>query len=132
MDSLHNTVRNLAGNPGLEALELRDVNAADCTPTQDADAFPTDEMTEREIDALYVAEMERRDREAARATNHPEYPAIVGYVEQWSDDTLISGISLADDGTAPSFGDSDRRKAWLCAAKNELLRRLDQLVRKAA
>ena len=66
MNSYHTTLRDLTGNPALEALELRDFNAADCN-VQDADAFDhvDDEMTEREIDALYVAEMERRDREAA-------------------------------------------------------------------
>ena len=62
----HTTLRDLTGNPALEALELRDCNAADCN-VQDTDAFDhvDDEMTDRELDALYVAEMERRDREAA-------------------------------------------------------------------
>jgi uncharacterized Zn finger protein (UPF0148 family) len=48
--------------PHLEALELRDCNAADTRPAQDADAFADDALTEAEIDALFVAEMERRDR----------------------------------------------------------------------
>ena len=56
--------------PHLEALELRDSNARDCTPTQDPDAFPRDAVTEAEIDAMYVAEMERRDREAARPAGY--------------------------------------------------------------
>ena len=56
--------------PHLEALELRDFNARDCTPTQDPDAFPPDAVTEAEIEALYVAEMERRDREAARPAGY--------------------------------------------------------------
>jgi hypothetical protein len=52
--------------PHVEALELRDIGAPDLTPTQDPDAFPRDPLTEADIDAMYVAEMERRDREAAR------------------------------------------------------------------
>jgi hypothetical protein len=47
-------------------LELRDFNASDLTPTQDPDAFPPDAVTEAELDAMFVAEMERRDRDAAR------------------------------------------------------------------
>jgi hypothetical protein len=52
--------------PHVEALELRDIGAPDLTPTQDPDAFSPDPLTEADIDAMYVAEMERRDREAAR------------------------------------------------------------------
>ena len=51
--------------PHLEALELRDINAADTRPAEDSDAFANDALTEAEIDALFVAEMERRDRIAA-------------------------------------------------------------------
>ena len=51
--------------PHLEALELRDCNAPVVRPEQDTDAFPDDCLTEAEIDALFVAEMERRDRIAA-------------------------------------------------------------------
>jgi hypothetical protein len=56
--------------PHLEALELRDCNAADTRPAQDADAFADDALTEAEIDALFVAEMERRDRMAACPAGH--------------------------------------------------------------
>ena len=56
--------------PHLEALELRDFNARDRTPTQDPDAFPPDAVTEAEVDAMYVAEMERRDRDAARPVGY--------------------------------------------------------------
>src|SRR4051794_24311349 len=45
--------------PHLEALELRDIGARDCTPAQDPDAFPPDAVTEADIDVMYVAEMER-------------------------------------------------------------------------
>jgi hypothetical protein len=51
-------------------LELRDIGAPDLTPTQDPDAFQPDAMTEADIDAMYVAEMERRDREAARPVGY--------------------------------------------------------------
>jgi hypothetical protein len=51
-------------------LELRDIGAHDVTPTQDPDAFPPDAVTEAEVDALYVAEMERRDRDAARPVGY--------------------------------------------------------------
>jgi hypothetical protein len=55
--------------PHLEALELRDINAADTRHAQDADAF-ADALTEAEIDALFVAEMQRRDRMAACPTGY--------------------------------------------------------------
>jgi hypothetical protein len=51
--------------PHLEALELRDLNARDISPTPEPDAFPHDALTDAEIDALFIAEMERRDRLAA-------------------------------------------------------------------
>jgi hypothetical protein len=51
--------------PHLEALELRDCNARDLTPTQQLDVVADDRLTEAEVDALFVAEMERRDRVAA-------------------------------------------------------------------
>ncbi len=56
--------------PHLKVLDLRDFNARDVTPTQDSDAFPPDVVTEAEIDAMFVAEMERRDREAARPAGY--------------------------------------------------------------
>src|SRR5688572_6972626 len=59
------TIRDLTGNPALEAFELQDVNARDLSSNvQDADAFPDDRMSDAEIDALYEAEMERRDRDS--------------------------------------------------------------------
>src|SRR5687768_13752444 len=51
--------------PHLEAVELRDFNASDVTPAQQPDVVPDDRLTDAEIDALFVAEMERRDRAAA-------------------------------------------------------------------
>ena len=46
--------------PHLEALELQDINVRNTTPAIDADAFPDDTLTEAEMDALFVAEMEDR------------------------------------------------------------------------
>jgi hypothetical protein len=57
MNPHHSTFRALS--PADEALELRDIGARDCNPTQDADAFPRDE-----VDECYVADMQAR--EAAR------------------------------------------------------------------
>jgi hypothetical protein len=54
--------------PHLEALELRDFNIHNIhgvRPAQDADAFPDEALTEADIEALFVAKMERRDRLAA-------------------------------------------------------------------
>jgi hypothetical protein len=62
--------------PHLEALELRDFNARDCTPTQDPDAVPPDAVTEAEIDAMYVAEMERRDREPPRPAGYRDAACV--------------------------------------------------------
>jgi hypothetical protein len=53
------------GRLDVEPLELRDFNARDVSPAQNADAFPPDAPSEAEINAMYVAEMERRDRLAA-------------------------------------------------------------------
>jgi hypothetical protein len=62
--------RQRAHAPHIEAMKLQDFNAPDGTRTQDADAFPPDAVTEAEIDAMYVAEMERRDRDAARPAGY--------------------------------------------------------------
>src|SRR5688572_30092686 len=56
------TIRDLTGNPALEAFELQDVNARDLNVHDDA--FPDDRISDAEVDALYEAEMERRDRDS--------------------------------------------------------------------
>ena len=77
MNPNHTMPRDPTGNPHLEAIELGDVRGstgfADEQPTQDADAFDhvDDEMSEREIDAMWVADMERRDREARERNPAP-------------------------------------------------------------
>ena len=58
--------RPVSLSAGDEALELRDIGAADLSPSQDADAFPADDRDDPE----YVAAMQQR--EAARA---------IGYVD---------------------------------------------------
>lgn len=112
MDSVarYSPLRPLIGNPALEALELRDFGAPDCTPTQDGDAFPPDEMTDREIDALYVAEMERRDREASAPAGYVA-AACLGcgaalFVPESgrSGDVLCPGCQGGDDDTPPPAG----------------------------
>jgi hypothetical protein len=109
-------------DPALEALELRDFNAPDVTPTQDADAFDhvDDEMTEAEIDRLYVAEMERRDRESAARRSADRF----AHIGTWPDRTLIEAVALVDSGKAP--GDDAHREAFLDAVTAELIRRIDR------
>ena len=48
--------------PHLEALELRDFNARDPSRTREPDAALHEALTDADIDAMFVAEMERRDR----------------------------------------------------------------------
>ena len=60
MTSLPHPFRPVSLSAGDEALELRDIGAADLSPTQDADAFPADDHDDPE----YVAAMQQR--EAAR------------------------------------------------------------------
>ena len=126
----------------LEAFELQDVGARDLSPT--ADAYEDDELSEREIEELYVAEMERRDREAAAASgggddtdptppagggalrpeSHPRYPTFRRLVRHWHGDVLIRGVADASDGLH-HFGVLDgERDAWLAAATEELPGRL--------
>jgi hypothetical protein len=75
----HHTIRSLTGNSAPKAVELCDINEADLTPTQDPNGFDHvgDEMTEAEIDRLYVEEMTRRVREGAAVVK--SMPA--GYVD---------------------------------------------------
>jgi hypothetical protein len=51
--------------PHLEAIELRDFNARDLSPTPKLNAVLHDALTDAEIDAMFVTEMERRDRAVA-------------------------------------------------------------------
>jgi hypothetical protein len=51
---------------------------------QDADAFPADELTDREIDELYVREMERRERERERRDSEAAAAVVVADVAQTS------------------------------------------------
>jgi hypothetical protein len=92
---------------------------------------------------MYVAEMERRDRQAAEmlgGDDEPDPPAGGGLpvpefaaeVAALRDDVLIAGISMADDG-GPGRGwcyflginTPADREAYLAAASAELLKRLD-------
>ena len=149
------TYRDLTGNPSIEAMELADVGGFsglrdDCNAEMDA-AFgyggDADELTEREIDALFVAEMERRDRDAATvfggnggddddrtppaggsALPVPDYAAHVATI---ADDALVEAVHIADTGT-PGSGwlymmgvfTEEQRRQYLAAATAELLRRM--------
>src|SRR4051812_46256477 len=104
--------------PHLEALELRDCNARDTRPTQDLDAFPDDHLTEAEIDALFVTEMERRDRTAACPAGYRDAAceacgcALFVPVGQGGDvlcpQCLREGEAIAA-AEAPTGGDDDPR-----------------------
>ena len=70
MSSVPNPFPRAHLDPHLEALELRDCNARNVPLAQDADVLADDAVTDAEIDALFVVEMERRDREAARPVGY--------------------------------------------------------------
>jgi hypothetical protein len=107
--------------PYLEALELRDFNAPVVRPEQDADAIPDDRLTEAEIDPLFVAEMERRDRIAACPAGYRDAAceacsaALYVPIRQGGDilcpQCLHDGevIAVADTTPATSDGDDDPR-----------------------
>lgn len=138
------TLRDLTGNPAVETIELRECGGtagfADEPPRQDADAFPNDELTEREIDALYVAEMERRDRLAsAGAGDHTDPTPPAGgraplpreTAEYWqdvasrmADAVIIDAIDM--NNVEPHRMDlaGVERVAFLDGFTRELLRRL--------
>jgi hypothetical protein len=105
------TYRDLTGNASIEAMELSDAGGGfglpdDSKAEMDA-AFgygtESDELTEREIDALYVAEMERRDAAAREVfgcgsdddgdDNPPPYPAGLAL---YPDDYLIDAVAKVD------------------------------------
>jgi hypothetical protein len=107
------TYRDLTGNASVEAMELADAGGGfglpdDVAAEMDA-AFgygtEADELTEREIDALYVAEMERRDA-AARDVfgggsddsggddNDP--PPYAAGLALYPDDYLIDAVAKVD------------------------------------
>src|SRR5688572_26097401 len=113
-------------DPAFEALERQDVGSR-ALPVQDADAFPADELTEREIDELFVAEMTRRDAEAASAA--ARYAAEVA---EMRDQTLVEVVAMIDGGTAGrgwcammGLQTTAQREAFLSAAAAEVLRRID-------
>jgi len=154
MNSYPTTYRDLTGNAAIEAMELADVRGSfglpdDCNAEMDA-AFgygaAADELTEREIDALFVEEMERRDREAREVFggngggDDDRTPPAAGAIDPaalyaetargFTDSQLVTAIDLAD-GRPDYLGlDERRRGLWLGAMTAEVLRRLDS--RKAA
>src|SRR5688500_11028764 len=134
------TLRTLTGNPALEALELRDFGAADCTPTvddgcPDPDDYPSDEdfaRMERDAATVFGGNGGDDDNDPPPAggaavpapESHPTYATYRRLVRQWGSDTLIKGVADAADGLHPfNVGDGER-DAWLAAATAELLERL--------
>ena len=107
------TYRHLTGNASIESMELADVGGGfglpdDVAAEMDA-AFgygtEADELTEREIDALYVAEMERRDAAAREVfggssnddggdDNDP--PPYAARPALYPDDLLIDAVAKVD------------------------------------
>ena len=59
MSTLHHSSGGFPLDPQSEANELRDIGVADCSPTLGS------RVTWDHIDAMWVAEMERRERQAA-------------------------------------------------------------------
>ena len=67
------------------------------------------------------------------AALHPDYPLFAASVKRWPDDVLVTGIDMADRDRLCGFGNDDpARLAWIHAATNELLRRVDSMHRAAA
>lgn len=67
MESYLNAPRPVALSAGDEALELRDVGAADLTPSDEPlGSF----VTESDLDRMWADDMARRDREAARPAGY--------------------------------------------------------------
>lgn len=126
MNQHHTTIRDLTGNPALESIELSDVRRstgfADESPVnvQDADGFDhlNDEMSERDADAAFVAEMERRDRETVVARG-----IMAARFAAYRDDDLVLAVDLIDRGEVDGMGAADRLRL-LDAATAEVLRRL--------
>lgn len=139
MNSHHITLHDLCGNRAVEEIELREAGGtagfADESPAVDNGA---DRPSDEELDAMWVAEMERRDREAATVFGDDDtdptrpgggalpadvatYPASAA---RYSDAMLMEAIALADEEPERLCLDPVRREAWLSAMTTELLRRL--------
>ena len=136
------TIRDLAGNAAVEEMELRECGGLGSSGFADEPAGAA--VTWDDVDAMWVEEMERRDRDAATAFGgsggdddrtpppaaaHPHYQRHVDQCAAYDDTDLLIGIGLCDEGR-PAWGDDAERAAWLHAATAEVLRRLSG--RKAA
>jgi hypothetical protein len=139
--SYRTTLRELIGNPALEALELRDFGAADCAPTLDADAFDPDDYPSDDDFARMEAENERFKRDAATVfggsgddDTDPTPPAAGAWpadaltypasAARFGDDELITAVVIGDEDPRYLQLDPVRREAWLAAMTAEVLRRL--------
>lgn len=149
----------LVGTPHIDQMELADFGGVSGLPddpaAEMAAAFgygePADELTEREIDAMFVEEMERRDAEAREVfgggdDDGPKPPAGAALVpddesaDYWQavaarmgDDILVRAIGAADDDPYTMALEKPAvRAAFLDGFTRELLRRLDARQRAAA
>ena len=142
MSQYPTTYRDLTGNPAIEAMELRDFGAADCTPTLDADAFDPDDYPSDDDFARMEAENDRFKRDAATVfggsggddDTDPTPPAggalpvdVLSFpasASRFSDDELVTAIYMGDTEPERLCLDPARRPAWLAAMTSELLRRV--------
>ena len=157
-------------SPGDEALELRDIGAADLSPTPTPDVLGS-VVTWADVEqmaaarpvarpagyrdalcvacscALYVpaeatgdilCEGCRREGEALAAAedgdDDPDRPnssalraQYAAELERWSDDFLVTGVAMVDEGKASLWFKNDaEREAWTAAATDEIRRRLER------
>ena len=143
MNSHHITLRDLCGNRAVEEIEVREAGAsagfADEAPAVD---HGPDRLSDDDLDAMWVEEMERRDREAAAVfgggddDTDPTRPGgaaipadFVASAAEYTDSMLVTAIELADVEPNPLALSGERRQAWLAAMTAEVLRRIE---RKAA
>ena len=88
----------LVGNPHLEALELQDIGAADCTPTLDADAFPDPDDYPSDDDWRRMeAENERFKRDAATVFGGDDPDPPAGALPPDARNYPVSAAKFTDD-----------------------------------
>lgn len=124
----NSTLRDLCGNPALEALELQDVHAHDLRPSEPLGSA----VTWDDVDAMWAQEMARRDGDD-RGPRPPTSGAIRprpltaddfrADFAAYSDDDLVIACDCLDRGTVENVSESDRL-AMLDAATGEVLRRI--------
>jgi hypothetical protein len=84
---------------------------------------PVDQLSDEEIDALWVADQERREREAGTTPARGSLTRLV--FTAFTDDMLIRAIDLLDRNAVANITDLHRSRL-LDAATAEVLHRLKQ------